>query len=77
MKIKFRRMTMKLDSDECQKLLKEYSVNTDMEKLAVKVLTTKDEDVYKIPELENLDTQDEWDELSDVIGKIRKDIGLD
>lgn len=68
---------MKLDSDECQKLLKEYSVNTDMEKLAVKVLTTKDEDVYKIPELENLDTQDEWDELSDVIGKIRKDIGLD
>jgi hypothetical protein len=48
-----------------------------MEKLAVKVLTTKDEDVYKIPELENLDTQDEWDELSDVIGKIRKNIGLD
>ena len=61
---------MKLDSSECKKLLNEYQVNTDLEKLAIKVLLTNDSEVLNIPEISKM-TDTQIDELSVVIKDIR------
>lgn len=67
---------MNLESNSSQELLKDYPVNNDMEVMAVKVLTTISPNVWLIPGLLDF-TDDEFDELSALITKIRKDIGLD
>jgi hypothetical protein len=67
---------MNLESKKCQELLKDYPVNNDMEVMAIKVLTTISPNVWLIPGLLDF-TNDEFDELSALITKIRKDIGLD
>jgi hypothetical protein len=67
---------MKLDSKECTEALLNYEVKNDDEKLAVKILLTRDEDVGNMPELINMDA-DELFKLTAVVLRIRIDLGVE
>jgi hypothetical protein len=67
---------MKLDSKECREALETYQAKSKMEKLAVKVLLTADEDVANIPGITDLNST-EIDLLTGEIVKIRKHIGIE
>lgn len=67
---------MKLGSKECNKALANYKIENELEDLAVRVLTSKDEDVINIPGLEDLDGT-QLDELANVISTIRDDLRIE
>lgn len=66
---------MKLDSKECKEALNNYKVTNDIEKMAIKVLIVKEEDVVKIPGLLNM-SDEQMHELARVIREIRSNIGI-
>jgi len=70
---------MKIDSEECIQLLKGYSVKTDMEKLAIKVLLVPEDRLHEVCDLPGIPDMngDELDKLAKIIGDIRDDIGIE
>ena len=67
---------MKLDTKECLEALKNYKVINKLEEMAVKVLTVKAEDVWKIPGIMDL-SHKQYDKLAMIIKKVRDDIGIE
>jgi len=67
---------MKLNSKECKKALKRYRGKNDIEKLAIKILLARSEDVVDMPGIQDMGNK-RIDELANVIGKIRSDIGIE
>jgi len=66
---------MRLDSIECTKALIEYKVESEMERMAIKVLMAKPIDVADIPGMKEL-TDTQLDELVCIIQTIRNDLGI-
>lgn len=67
---------MKLDTKECLEALKSYKVTNKMEEMAVKVLSTKGEDVWKIPGIIQM-SHNQLDELAMIIKEVRDNIGIE
>lgn len=67
---------MKLESKECVEALINYHAKNKMEEMAVKVLTTKSEDVYLIPGIFEMPDK-QMDKLAMVIKEIRNNIGIE
>ena len=67
---------MKLGSKECNKALANYKIENELDDLAVRVLTSKDEDVVNIPGLEDLNNT-QIDALANVIRTIRVNLRIE
>jgi len=67
---------MKLDSKECGLALEKLIPETDMEKLAIRVLLTDSEEVVNLPGMMEM-SHAEIDLLVFNISKIRKRIGIE
>ena len=61
---------MDINSKECEEALKNYPVTNDIEKMAVKILTTKVHEIRMIPGFSDM-TAKHLDELGLTIRKIR------
>ena len=66
---------MKLNSKKCRKLLSNYEVQSEIDRLAVEVLLTDDKDVVDIPGILELDDT-QIDDLASSIRIIRNNLGI-
>lgn len=67
---------MKLNSYQCKKALKRYRTKNTMEKLAVEVLLSRDEEVVNIPGILQR-CNDIIGDLTEAIRKVCNDLGID